>query len=144
MEPVFDWSSIENSWTIIFDNRLWKSINRTTLVLTQFWIGKGPILDPKSGLGKSLNVYSLNTGPHGAVGNMSGYRGMPDCRSRDCELDPSPVSYFRGDWSWNYFYGHSPPFHWIIQEGLLSVTSESMCTMYWLTTCSSLPRKKCG
>ena len=29
-------------------------------------------------------------------------------------------------------------------EGLLSVTSESMCTKYWLTACSSLPRKKCG
>ena len=31
-----------------------------------------------------------------------------------------------------------------IQEGLLSVTSESMCTNYWLTACSSLPREKCG
>ena len=30
----------------------------------------------------------------------------------------------------------------LIQEGLLSVTSESMCTKYWLTTCSNLPRKK--
>ena len=29
-------------------------------------------------------------------------------------------------------------------EGLLSVTSESMCTKYWFTACSSLPRKKCG
>ena len=26
----------------------------------------------------------------------------------------------------------------------LSVTSESMCTNYWLTACSSLARKKCG
>ena len=26
---------------------------------------------------------------------------------------------------------------------LLSVTSKSMCTKYWLTACSSLPRKKC-
>ena len=32
----------------------------------------------------------------------------------------------------------------LIQEGLLSVTSESMCTNYWLTACSSLPSKKCG
>ena len=32
----------------------------------------------------------------------------------------------------------------LIQKGLLSVTSESMCTKYWLTACSSLPRKKCG
>ena len=49
-----------------------------------------------------------------------------------------------GDWSWNNFYDHSPPFRWIIHEGLLSVTSESMCTNYWLTACSSLPRKKGG
>ena len=28
-------------------------------------------------------------------------------------------------------------------EGL-SVTSESMCTNYWLNTCSNLSRKKCG
>ena len=34
-------------------------------------------------------------------------------------------------------------FYCIIQEGLLSVTSESMCTKYWLTACSRLPRKKC-
>ena len=68
------------------------------------------------------------------------------CLATDACLtaDPGPVPYFRGDWSWNDFYGHSPPFRWFIQEGLLSVTSESMCTNYWLTACSSLPRKKCG
>ena len=32
----------------------------------------------------------------------------------------------------------------IIQEGLLSVTNESMCTKNWLTACSNLPRKKNG
>ena len=31
----------------------------------------------------------------------------------------------------------------LIQEGLFSVTSERICTKYWLTTLSSLPRKKC-
>ena len=80
----------------------------------------------------------------GAVGNVSGYRCVSDCRSRGREFDPGPVPYFRGDWSWNYFYGHSPPFRWFIQEGLLSVTSKSMCMNYWLTACSSLPRKKSG
>ena len=30
----------------------------------------------------------------------------------------------------------------LIQEGLLSVISQSMCTKYWLTTESSLPREK--
>ena len=80
-------------------------------------------------------------GPRSAVDILSGYRCMSDCRSRGREFDPGPVPYFRGDWSWNYFYGHSPPFRWFIQEELLSVTSESMCTNYWLTACSSLPRK---
>ena len=85
-----------------------------------------------------------HTGPRSAVGNVSGYRCVSDCRSRGREFDPGPVPFFRGDWPWNNFYGHSPPFRWFIQEGLLSVTSESMCTNYWLTACSSLPRKKCG
>ena len=94
----------------------------------------------------SLKCYhwTLYTGLRRAVGNMSGYRCVSDCRSRGREFDPGPVPYFRGDWSWNNFYGHSPPFRWFIQEGLLSVTSESMCTNYWLIACSSLPRKKCG
>ena len=30
------------------------------------------------------------------------------------------------------------------KKGCLSVISESMCTKYWLTACSSLPKKKCG
>ena len=85
-----------------------------------------------------------NTGPRSAVGNVSGNRCKSDCRSRGRKFNPGPVPYFRGDWSWNNFYGHSPPFRWIIQEGLLSVTSESMCTKYWFTACSNLHRKKCG
>ena len=80
------------------------------------------------------------TWPRSAVGNVSGNRCESDCRSRGHKFDSGPVPYFRGDWSWNNFYGRSPC--WIIQEGLLSVTSESMCTKYWLTACSSLPRKK--
>ena len=32
-----------------------------------------------------------------AVGNVSGYRCMSDCRSRGREFDPGPVPYFRGD-----------------------------------------------
>ena len=59
-----------------------------------------------------------NTGPRSAVGNVSGYRCVSDCNSRGHEFDPGPVPYFRGDWSWNNFYGHSPPFGWFIQEGL--------------------------
>ena len=39
----------------------------------------------------------LNTGPPSAVGNVSGYRCMSDCRSRGHEFDPGPVPYFRGD-----------------------------------------------
>ena len=31
-----------------------------------------------------------------------------------------------------------------IPEGLLSIKSQSMCMKYWLTACSSFPRKECG
>ena len=39
----------------------------------------------------------LNTGPRSAVGNVSGYRCVSDCRSRGREFDPGPVPYFCGD-----------------------------------------------
>ena len=42
-----------------------------------------------------LNLYY--TGPRSAVGNVSGYRCVSDCRSRGREFDPGPVPYFRGD-----------------------------------------------
>ena len=32
-----------------------------------------------------------------AVGNVSGYRCVSDCRSRGREFDPGPVPYFCGD-----------------------------------------------
>ena len=71
------------------------------------------------------------------------------CLATDAGLTADPgvassIPYFSGDWLWNNFYGNSPPFRWIFQEGLVSVTSESMCTKHWLTACSSLTRKKCG
>ena len=37
------------------------------------------------------------TGPRSAVGNVSGYRCVSDCRSRGREFDPGPVPYFGGD-----------------------------------------------
>ena len=91
---------------------------------------------------KLINIALLYiTGPPRAVGNVSGNRCESDSRSRGCDFYPGPVPYFRGDWSWNNFYGHSPSFRWIIQDGLLSVTSECICTKYWLTACLSLSRK---
>ena len=38
-----------------------------------------------------------SAGPRSAVGNMSGYRCVSDCRSRGRKFDPGPVPYFRGD-----------------------------------------------
>ena len=38
-----------------------------------------------------------DAGPHSAVGNVSGYRCVSDCRSRGREFDPGPAPYFRGD-----------------------------------------------
>ena len=42
-------------------------------------------------------INSPVTGPRSAVGNVSGYRCVSDCRSRGCEFDPGPVPYFLGD-----------------------------------------------
>ena len=39
----------------------------------------------------------IATGPRSAVGNVSGYRCVSDCRSKGREFDPGPVPYFRGD-----------------------------------------------
>ena len=63
---------------------------------------------------------------------------MPDCRSRgiparsytSVEIDHEIIS--------TVIFSLL-----LIQEGLLSVTSESMCKKYWLTAFSSLRRKKC-
>ena len=50
--------------------------------------------------------------PRIAVSKVSDCRYLSDCKSRDCEFHPGLVSYFLWDWSWNDFYGHSPPFCW--------------------------------
>ena len=112
--------------------------NRTVAILGGGGGGVGLQIKSYIGLFKSLRKSStkskyttiLHTGHRSAVGSVSGNRCESDCRSRGREFDPGPVPYFRGDLSWNNFHGHSPPFRWIIQEGLLSVTSESMCTKY--------------
>ena len=44
-----------------------------------------------------LEPTTLHNGPGSAVGNVSGYRCVSDCRSRGREFDPAPVPYFRGD-----------------------------------------------
>ena len=46
---------------------------------------------------KSITECSPFAGPRSAVGNVSGYRCVSDCRSRGREFDPGPVPYFRGD-----------------------------------------------
>ena len=38
-----------------------------------------------------------NCMPRSAVGNVSGYRCVSDCRSRGRGFDPGPVPYFSGD-----------------------------------------------
>ena len=45
------------------------------------------------------HLFSLfaKAGPRSAVGNVSGYRCVSDCRSRGREFDPGQVPYFRGD-----------------------------------------------
>ena len=45
----------------------------------------------------NIAYQSEHAGPHRAVGNVSGYRCVSDCRSRGREFDPGLVPYFRGD-----------------------------------------------
>ena len=45
----------------------------------------------------SQSSFISEYGPRSAVGNMSGYRCVSDCKSRGREFDPGPVPYFRGD-----------------------------------------------
>ena len=49
-------------------------------------------------ISKAINVL-LMTGPHSAVGNVSGYRWGSDCKSRGREFDPGLVPYFHEDLS---------------------------------------------
>ena len=52
---------------------------------------------PKHGDGLLVYVKDGIAGPRSAVGNVSGYRWVSDCRSRGREFDPGPVPYYRGD-----------------------------------------------
>ena len=47
--------------------------------------------------GVNTAIFCNSAGPGSAVGNVSGYRCVSDCRSRGREFDPGPVPYFRGD-----------------------------------------------
>ena len=55
------------------------------------------ILAKVSAIPKHVDLLNKKTGPRSAVGNVSGYRCVSDCRSRGREFDPGPVPYFRGD-----------------------------------------------
>ena len=126
------------------DKKYWQDYKTSDLncfseTLT-LWLYSWKLILKKKGKKKKKE----KNGPRSTVRNVSSNKCESDCRSRGGEFDLGPVPYFRWDWSWNNLYGHSPSFPWIVQEGLLSVTSESLCTKYWLTACSSLPRKKCG
>ena len=83
---------------------------------------EGPDYEIKSALyqctGKCFSNLLGVTRPRSAVDSES------DCRSRGREFDPGPVPYFRGD---GYEVISTLP---LIQEGLLSVTSESICAKY--------------
>ena len=46
---------------------------------------------------RTIFFFFFFTGPRSAVGTVSGYRCVSDCRSRGPESDPGPVPYFRGD-----------------------------------------------
>ena len=83
---------------------------------------------------------TLPTGSPSAVGNVSGYRCMSDCRSRGREFDPCPVTIDHEIISTVILLPSAESF----MKGCCQLQARSVCTKYWLTACSSLPRKKCG
>ena len=72
------------------------SITCSTLLKQTIFVGSFHVLKRMCYRGNKLTIYMM-TGPHSAVGNVSGYRCVSDCRSRGREFDPGPVPYFRGD-----------------------------------------------
>ena len=77
--------------------------NKSTLVISKLSDEEFKQIVPdqtvvlQSDPGLFLFAHALSTGPRSAVGNVSGYRCVSDCRSRGREFDPGPVPYFRGD-----------------------------------------------
>ena len=62
----------------------------------------------------------------GSVGSVRCAVRLETRRSR-VRPPPRSATFFRGDWSWNIFYGHSLPS--AEEEGQLSVSEERMCTI---------------
>ena len=76
----------------------------------------------------NLGLYCLATGPHSTVITSLTEDPGPGWSHSSVEIGHEIIS--------------TIILLLLIQEGLLSVTRESMCTKYWLTAISSLPRKK--
>ena len=58
-------------------------------------------INPKAPRNHTLTLFHFHgnpwAGPRSAVGHVSGYRCVSDCRSRGREFDPGRDPYFRGD-----------------------------------------------
>ena len=82
---------------------------------------------------KMLKIVLLRGGGGGGFAPLNPYQGVA--------LDPQGPR--RPPWPLAKI-GAPPPKGAMSGSGpVLSVTSKGMCTNYWLTACSSLPRKKC-
>ena len=86
-------------------------------------------------------LLGVNTGPCSAVGNVSGNRCKSDADSVVASLIPArSQTYVAINHEMTSMVIFSLPMNH--PDGLLLTTSESMCTKYWLTACSSLPKEK--
>ena len=84
-------------YTIVLNNQFCINTLNNFKVLLKFVHAVHQCLD--KGSFSKMTSFSLENeaGPRSAVGNVSGYRCVSDCRSRGREFDPGPVPYFRGD-----------------------------------------------
>ena len=76
---------------------IWAMLRKTCLRVFRQSAFQTSLLTRKLNFTCSKFTYDTFAGPHSAVGNVSGYRCVSDCRSRGRKFDPGPVPYFHGD-----------------------------------------------
>ena len=140
----FIFSSFE-SWAQ--DEHLWLSYVRRHRMSTVYLVNIVPRVPQRTLIFISFILQQQNqmngTGPRSTVGKVSGCRRLLTAKSSALSSSPDRPN----TWVEIVDHGLIPmvclPLQ-LNQERLLSFTSESICTKYWLITLSSLSMKKCG
>ena len=91
-------SSNPTKFSMVIENAMGYGFTCKSLIRRShgcLWVGKCKISPFRNST--QLSGIILDTGPRSAVGNLSDYRCLSDCRSRGHQFDPGQVPYYRGD-----------------------------------------------